>query len=606
MLSLLIISNNPKAQLIQNSVQPLVDAKIDVVVGFDQGLNEVFEKSPSIVIIQEQIAGVSCETVARHIQQMLGDNAPVFYMIHEGNDNAGSVKGLFDVVINLSQPEESLVAEIASLLTEAAKKIEIPAPLETEQKPEPEDVKPEVVAKEPSKKKKKKKAAKEKSSRTAGEQVEKDQVDEEKTADEVPLDTPQVVEEKVDDEVPFSTTLVEKENEYEDKEPLSTPQVEEESEYEDEEPFSTPQIEEENEYEDEEPLSIPLVEEEKSEDEIPMNTPQVEEEKTGDVIAFPTMQIEADSSEENEEAPAGMLDEPTPDNTPPTVSEMFPPHPSPADFLINSSPAVEEPLHDEIRKLFAKESPKKVEVGYSFRFQLTVFLITVSVALTAMAGGWYLFGRKPASVDVSDKSKKPVTTASSAAPAPVAVAVPAPAAPVPAPTPAPVAPAPTPVPVSSPAPAPTPAPTAKMPIAEKKPAPPPVVNETIAAKTALTPTADSPLPSFVKQGGRDKEFPARNPGWERYVDAMREVRIYRTSGKIRAVQVMAGKGQVLTESFMRTALHEVAGSSKLRLTSREVKQGFVIQRHSVGVNSRLIVYRTQQSGKISAFVAQLD
>ena len=90
------------------------------------------------------------------------------------------------------------------------------------------------------------------------------------------------------------------------------------------------------------------------------------------------------------------------------------------------------------------------------------------------------------------------------------------------------------------------------------------------------------------------------------MDSVRDIRIYRSGGKIKALQILAAKGQVITDSFMQTALNEVAGSSKHTSTSREVKQGFVIQRYSVGATARLIVYRTQQSGKISAFVVQLD
>src|ERR1035438_3541339 len=96
MLNLLIISNSPKAELIQNFMQPLIKAKIDVVVDFDHGLKDVFEKRPATVIIQEQIAGVSGESVARHIQLLLGSGAPTFIVLHEGSARIRPVKGLFE------------------------------------------------------------------------------------------------------------------------------------------------------------------------------------------------------------------------------------------------------------------------------------------------------------------------------------------------------------------------------------------------------------------------------------------------------------------------------------------------------------------------------
>ena len=88
MLNLLIISNSPKALQIQKFIQPLIKAKIDVVGDFDHGLKDVFEKRPATVIIQEQIAGVTGESVARHIQMLLGASAPTFILLHKGNGKA--------------------------------------------------------------------------------------------------------------------------------------------------------------------------------------------------------------------------------------------------------------------------------------------------------------------------------------------------------------------------------------------------------------------------------------------------------------------------------------------------------------------------------------
>jgi cytoskeletal protein RodZ len=127
---------------------------------------------------------------------------------------------------------------------------------------------------------------------------------------------------------------------------------------------------------------------------------------------------------------------------------------------------------------------------------------------------------------------------------------------------------------------------------------------TSSAKPA--PAVDSPLPSFVTVSGRDSKYPARAPGWERYVDKKRDVRVYRVAGKIKAVQVLAAKNQVVADSFMQTALREVAGSSAYKPISSERKDGFVIQRNSAGPKAKLTVYRIESSNKISAFVVNLE
>ena len=90
------------------------------------------------------------------------------------------------------------------------------------------------------------------------------------------------------------------------------------------------------------------------------------------------------------------------------------------------------------------------------------------------------------------------------------------------------------------------------------------------------------------------------------VDKARDIRIYRVAGQIKAVQVLAANNQMLTDSFMQTALREVAGSSEYKPISSERKDGFIVQRNSAGSRAKLTVYRIQSSNKISAFVVHLE
>ncbi len=108
MLNLLFISNSPKVQYIKSVLHPVLKVIIDVVPDFDHGLKDVFEKRPSTVCIQEQIAGVTGESVARHIQMLLGTGSPKFILMHEGSSKAKSIKGLFEHVIDLNQSDENL------------------------------------------------------------------------------------------------------------------------------------------------------------------------------------------------------------------------------------------------------------------------------------------------------------------------------------------------------------------------------------------------------------------------------------------------------------------------------------------------------------------
>lgn len=116
MLNLLFITDSPKTESIKKELQPLLKVIIDVVTDFDNGLKDVFEKRPATVCIQDHIGGVSGESVARHIQMLLGSSAPTFILLHSGNDKAKVINGLFEHFIDVSLPNTSLVENILGTL----------------------------------------------------------------------------------------------------------------------------------------------------------------------------------------------------------------------------------------------------------------------------------------------------------------------------------------------------------------------------------------------------------------------------------------------------------------------------------------------------------
>lgn len=116
MLNLLFISNSPKAHYMKSVLQPMLKVIIDVVPDFDHGLKDVFEKRPATVCIQDHIAGVTGESVARHIQMLLGAGSPRFILMHDGSSKAKSINGLFEHVIDLNQTEASLIDNFQNIL----------------------------------------------------------------------------------------------------------------------------------------------------------------------------------------------------------------------------------------------------------------------------------------------------------------------------------------------------------------------------------------------------------------------------------------------------------------------------------------------------------
>lgn len=133
MLNLLLISDSPNARAIKSTLQPVLRVIIDVVTDFDQGLKEVFEKRPATVCIQDQIGGVTGESVARHIQMLLGNDAPMFILLHSGNSKTKVISGLYEYLIDMEQSIESLAEDmqvtLKALLGEQWEKIYIPPPV---------------------------------------------------------------------------------------------------------------------------------------------------------------------------------------------------------------------------------------------------------------------------------------------------------------------------------------------------------------------------------------------------------------------------------------------------------------------------------------------
>lgn len=116
-----------------------------------------------------------------------------------------------------------------------------------------------------------------------------------------------------------------------------------------------------------------------------------------------------------------------------------------------------------------------------------------------------------------------------------------------------------------------------------------------------------PLPSFVSLQGRDYSFSTGKPGWERYLDNNREVRIFRVSGQIVAVQVLTRPGREIADSFLKSALKELTGNNEFTTVSYEQRERGVIQRGRVGRKADLLVYhRTNRTGAIVAFVMVFD
>ena len=548
MLNLLFISNSSKMDFIKKRLQPMLKVKIDVVTDFDHGLKDVFEKRPATIIIQDLISGVTGESVARHIQMLLGSGAPVFVLMHEGNTRIKPIKGLFEHIIDLTQPDEKLVEDVQTILKSILG-------------PEWEKIyitpKPDAAALAAS--------------------------------FAMPVESREDADQLVDD---FLSDLgIADNSRQEGTQKPAFGQID----HLEEEPFVVDAVADElvrllvessyqtnvQDMSSADSLSIQSIEAETPAAPIPSKnkdkTPRTAKPSTRKVPVQavlpetpPMPEVPVATLEAVQAAPevinveravpvepkATIPDTPNPvfaEVTPQTdAGGLCPVPPSPADFRI--APPSEQIPED---LLLAFE-----ENYHSQASNWKRLLIVVVVVIGLGAGVWALIKQKPILLSFMTKIK---TT--------------------------PEAPVPEAVKQAN-------APAGKLPVPAQK-----------SISTARKPGAvmASPLPSFMSTARRDGAFAAQNPGWERYVGKVYEYRIIRTGENIKAVQVLAGIGtRTVDENFITTVLKELVGKSDFSVDSSEQKQGYLVQHGSVAQKADLLIYRSKKTGGVRAFVVSVN
>lgn len=150
---------------------------------------------------------------------------------------------------------------------------------------------------------------------------------------------------------------------------------------------------------------------------------------------------------------------------------------------------------------------------------------------------------------------------------------------------------------------PQPAPTAAVSVAAVTTMAPPTSVVQRPLSTARKKTKPT-LPTFIPLAGHDRTYASQKPGWERYVGTDAEFRLYRPAGKLQAIQVLAIKGHVLTESRLKTVLLELTGTDVYKITSHEQKAGFTASHGIVGSTAELLIYHKKSA--LQAFVVSLN
>ncbi|MBL0225580.1 MAG: hypothetical protein IPQ16_08400 [Geobacteraceae bacterium] len=502
---------------IKSDLQSLLNVKIDLVGDFDYGLKEVFEKRPSVVFIQDQISGVTGESVARHIQMLLGSGTPSFIFMHEGNHKAKPVKGLYEYLIDLSQAEAKTAADIQaalkSLLGPEWQKIYFPPKADSS-----------VV-------------------KTALTLPDDQRISADKLVDEFITDLEEASPGPFTARIPLSD--------------FGAPDIP------DDEPFDFISSQQDQ-------LSEIISEAARKQDTVPAtatdassSTPTEKEGSPAGSAAPSEMNIPSKTSSDSakpvlpaavigpeapvaKSIPSGGAASPVRKHPVPTVPDVpvkvQPPAISPADFKIVRQPPSVEAAPEDSQKVFEPNYHVKSATRKWYRFIVLLLVL-------CLLGGWFLLKYTPR----LPVSKNGSTVAGGAAQL-------------------------------------------------QQPVTPAAVVQKPFSTSHQSGSVD--LPSFIPRAGYDSSFASQKPGWERYAGADSEYRVFRSGGKLKAIQVLAAKGQVISEARLKSMVLELTGTSEYRVTSVENKSGFEVSHATAGRKAELMMYRKQSA--VHAFVVSID
>jgi hypothetical protein len=465
-----------------------------------------------MVFIQDLIAGVTGESVARHIQMLLGSGAPTFVFMHDGNSKAKPVKGLYDYLIDLSKDDTKVVADVQSilklLLGPQWHKIFVSPAVD----------KPVVKATltVPDER------------RGSANQLVDDFISDLTVAGPAPIKTStspiDCVAPDICPEEPF--TFV---SSHQDQLADIVSETAREQQRIETKAIDTRDVISEKIVSPSELKSLP----------VQANQPVFSPENRGTDARKPAV-VSGRRSSITEDSPSVSTQQAPSVPTNRGVFGNLPyPSVSPANFkIVRDEVVADESLPGLRGHSNSKEITRKWTQG-----------VAVLLVLCLIGGVWYLVTQKPHLLHFAPRESSPATVL---------------------------------IPTIQP------------------------MTQVLAVQKNTSTSQrkeQAALPSFISLAGHDSQFASQKPGWERYVGTDSEYRVFRSAGKLKAVQVLATNNNVISESRLKKILTELTGTGEYRITSREQKRDFQLLRATVNRNADLLIYKRKIG--VHAFVVSL-
>lgn len=124
----------------------------------------------------------------------------------------------------------------------------------------------------------------------------------------------------------------------------------------------------------------------------------------------------------------------------------------------------------------------------------------------------------------------------------------------------------------------------------------------VAPSSSNLPAPVRDLPAFIPEVTVDGAYAAAHPGWERRESDGLEYLIYRENGRIRAIQVIAGTRGVISVPFLKTCIRETTGLENADKWVREKRDDIIVEKGTLNKKGELAVYRKMPEGDIRGFV----
>jgi CheY-like chemotaxis protein len=122
------------------------------------------------------------------------------------------------------------------------------------------------------------------------------------------------------------------------------------------------------------------------------------------------------------------------------------------------------------------------------------------------------------------------------------------------------------------------------------------------ASTAPTTMGLKTLPPFLAGVDADPGYSKAHPGWQRFLGARAEYRVFKQGELYRAIQVLAQRRQSIPEDLFKRVLLEFGGADGYLLESREKKGPYLIERGETKGNLALTIYRNNKDLAVKGLV----